>query len=55
MDKIQIYACGFQGDEFFSSIINDERVKATSISFGEFFKLDSSNEKTVFFIDCTKF
>lgn len=55
MDKIQIYACGFQGDEFFSSIINDERIKATSISFGEFFKLDSSNEKTVFFIECTTF
>ena len=55
MDNIQIYACGFPQEELFSSIINDDSIKAKEISELELFKLESTDDKSVFFICCTAF
>ena len=55
MNNVPIYACGFPEEDFFSSIIKDESIKATVVSAKELLNFDSIDDGSVIFLYCTDF
>lgn len=49
------YACGFNDEEPYNSILKDERIKAVNVSIENFFKMESKDENCVFFIEGSTF
>ena len=51
----KIYACGFPCENPYLQVLNDEKIKAVSLSEKELLELDSINEKDVLLFCCTFF
>lgn len=49
------YACGFNDEEPYNSILKDERIKAVNVAIEDFLKMESKDENCVFFIEGSTF